>query len=722
MKKGFVISASIIGIILAAVFVIIVKISSHQTEKTISLSDNSQVLIDDIPILSDSLNLLRYADGKIVYSVIQENNGILEEKLYYVKESHNSFSSEDFITFNKEKEDILTFCEYKNKGIYALILESDDNKENIYLETISWDGTLKNIFCLNDFHRGEEDNCYQWKMEAASNGTVIIYSSFAYIVLDSSGTVIAEETLKEPAVYDLNYFYDDKVFLTQYDYGAREVSLISKDNETNLENLSLNTNNYQMLRETKDSILVRTDWQLYRYDPYKQDLKTIFSWSDFGIKGDKLWQIYRTQEGELGGLVFDNNKIQRVLWTDTAAAEKEQIVLGCLGEDGNAYWAAAQFNASQTEYLIKVKNYDSQNPAASVNLMYREILTGKGPDIIAVDPESMDYVYMGEKGILEDLTSYLADSSVIKGRDFVPSVYEAIQDQGKLYMLPTNFSISFMASKDAFTEQMNGWTISDILKMIAENPDLHIGIDKEQMLDLCFEYGMYRDIFHRGQAFDEKKFRDYLEFANSMPDEAYYITDEALYKNNKVLFEPFSVYEVKDYLYEKKLWGDGFTCMGFPGADGNGVVITPKYCWGINAQSRHKEAAWKFIENFFNSKVSDQYTPVWPFPIVEKLFQEQLKEGTEKWTYTATDGTITEVPRISYEYNGEIIEIYAASQDDVEEIKSLVNGAVVIYRNHTELRNIIQEEAAAFFAGQKSADDVSRIVGKRIITYMEENQ
>ena len=69
------------------------------------------------------------------------------------------------------------------------------------------------------------------------------------------------------------------------------------------------------------------------------------------------------------------------------------------------------------------------------------------------------------------------------------------------------------------------------------------------------------------------------------------------------------------------------------------------------------------------------------------------------------------------------VEVQPATQADVDQVKDLVynttavNGAV-----SNDITNIIKEEAAAYFSGQKSAEDVAAIIQSRMQVYLSETK
>ncbi|EFU41114.1 extracellular solute-binding protein family 1 [Paenibacillus vortex V453] len=67
---------------------------------------------------------------------------------------------------------------------------------------------------------------------------------------------------------------------------------------------------------------------------------------------------------------------------------------------------------------------------------------------------------------------------------------------------------------------------------------------------------------------------------------------------------------------------------------------------------------------------------------------------------------------------GEIFEVDGAMLDRLE---SFVNGAIhqVDFKSD-KVRDIIVQDAVAYFTGQKSADDVARLIQNKVTTYLNE--
>ena len=205
-----------------------------------------------------------------------------------------------------------------------------------------------------------------------------------------------------------------------------------------------------------------------------------------------------------------------------------------------------------------------------------------------------------------------------------------------------------------------------------------------------------------------------------MPQTAVYPAEESVRRDGKLLFEVFYIEDMSTYLYNRSVWGEDSVFTGYPEGRGNGMVIVPDNCYAVNAFSEHKDLAWKFIENFFTDEWQKEVTPNYIFSVCEDIFEEQLQEAMRRKMYMGNDGNQYELPIVQYDLDGETINVYAAGEEDVEQLRKMVNDAVMIKRGDSPLTAIIQEEAAYYFAGDKTIEEVVDIIQNRIQLYMNE--
>ena len=85
------------------------------------------------------------------------------------------------------------------------------------------------------------------------------------------------------------------------------------------------------------------------------------------------------------------------------------------------------------------------------------------------------------------------------------------------------------------------------------------------------------------------------------------------------------------------------------------------------------------------------------------------------------EGNFMQYPKTSWGYDNWDVDIYAATQEEIEGIRRLIEIARPLSQESEEIYAIIGEEAAPYFAGQKSAEETAKIIQSRIQIYVSEN-
>ena len=152
---------------------------------------------------------------------------------------------------------------------------------------------------------------------------------------------------------------------------------------------------------------------------------------------------------------------------------------------------------------------------------------------------------------------------------------------------------------------------------------------------------------------------------------------------------------LRDYV---KMFGGDAVCVGFPTADGKGGhLLISSDAYAIAAVSEHKESAWQFIEEILTQeKKGELYVELW-------------------FTYPALKEKLNEKAEFS-------IAIDRFTWDDVNAALKLVEDATPFFSVDDAVIQIINEEAEAYYSGQKGIDDVVSVIQNRIQLYVNENK
>ena len=404
--------------------------------------------------------------------------------------------------------------------------------------------------------------------------------------------------------------------------------------------------------------------------------------------------------------------------TETSAWEKEtativpeepktEIILGDIGGASTLQEAVADFNSKNNVITITIHDYYEQNISDGISRLYDDILTGKGPDIISFSTDEMDVEVLREKGAIENLIPYLEKSDVIGKEDIVDSAYQVLTADGGLYMLPTNFVLYTLITKEKWCRNKENFTFEEALRAVQE-------CEEDPMIsrDLFLQEGAICGGYS-GET-EDNRLEQYIKIAEQLPQQAMFQTNDLLMREGKIPFNLECIGDMQQYLYKKSIWGEDAVYTGFPGAEGKGRIFIFDNCFAINSQSAHKEEAWKFVESYFTEEGQKTIAPNWNFSILQDVLDQQLSDSRKQEYYQTSDGKREKLPILTYEIGGTYEKVYAAQDEDIQDVREMINNTKVMQRSDLPFIGITQEEALYYFNGEKSIEETAAAIRNKI--------
>ena len=107
-------------------------------------------------------------------------------------------------------------------------------------------------------------------------------------------------------------------------------------------------------------------------------------------------------------------------------------------------------------------------------------------------------------------------------------------------------------------------------------------------------------------------------------------------------------------------------------------------------------------------------------PVSEKAFNAALKKAQEGEYYIDENGEKQEIKE-TITTDGVEVQLGAISEEEARQISDLVRTTTKAYQDDGAITSIIAEEAGAYFADQKSAEEVAGIIQSRVSIYLSEN-
>lgn len=329
----------------------------------------------------------------------------------------------------------------------------------------------------------------------------------------------------------------------------------------------------------------------------------------------------------------------------------------------------------------------------------------------------MDWEMLASKGLWADLYDFMEQDEECRKDMLMPNVAEAYELGGHLYCIAPSFRIHTMWGGESVVQGRYGVSFPELAQILRDNgKDVNaiygIFTDVSVLRELCtMEMDEFID-WHNGTCnFEGDAFKEVLEFAKEYGEDNTEGTLLDRIREGKILMSAGMLYSVADYQLEKELYGEEVNFIGYPVRNGTGTAVS--FCGSplaIYANGENADAAWQFVKYFLLNGYDGNGFPVIREQFDAKMLQdmEPLKDNLPRKTY-------------SDRYNGYIM-VYEASQEDVDTVRELIEMADRKFQFHPEIQNIISEEAEAYFAGQKSLEEVTALIQNKVSLYLEEHR
>ncbi len=515
----------------------------------------------------------------------------------------------------------------------------------------------------------------------------------------------------------------------------------------------INSNYYSFYNGGAEyDLYVSTENALLGLDIETGETTTVLDWLKCGLDtttmsnatilsdGRVLCTTYKYEE-EGGGYSWSSsdmilNILEKV---DPAAVPDKQLVsVYAYYLDYRTKQQIVEFNQKSELYQIEVTTYSDYDDgtgdsSAGLTKMNNDLISGKIPDIILIDSYSTPVDSYISKGILADLNEFIDKDESINRADYLSNIFEAYSVNGKLYQLVPSFNINTMVGKASKLEGKQSWTMAEYLEFVKGKPEGIIGeTTKENFLANFLGYAMNSYINpETGECyFNTDDFKALLECANQYPDEidydslyndpSYWDKQQAACREDRQLVSMEYIYQFSNMIeLEKGKFGEEITFIGYPTSTGNGSVIAANNSYAITSKAKNPDGAWEFIKFFLSDEYQNDVSS--GFPIKLSAYDALKEKAKEKPFFTDENGNKVEYEN-TYWIGNSSVEIGVNTDADNDKLMNLITSATNIYKYDRDLMKIITEEAAAYFAGQKSVDETADIIQNRAYTYISENR
>lgn len=480
----------------------------------------------------------------------------------------------------------------------------------------------------------------------------------------------------------------------------------------------------------KDGMLYCQGNGLYRYDFEKQKAEKLLELSSFGIKSSGILYLGMTEDGiEIVDNYGEGSNSEYTL-LEPKESEKKVLTLGTVSMLSQLEEAVTAFNRFHEDMRVEIVNYyeEQKDYDAGLERLKLDIIRNQAPDIL--DVSGIDYEILVNKGILADLYSCM-DRDPECGRErMMPGILECFETNGCLYSIAPAFQLHTMWGSASVIRGRRGVSYQELTEILQENgKDINavygFSADEPVLTTLCtMEMSRFIDWDKGSCDFQSQSFRRILEFTREYKGETSEGSLLRKIEDGRILMTVGIISRAADCRLQREIYGGSIEFIGYPVLEGTGTTVSFTGSeLALNARSKNQEGAWEFIRYFLLNRDLEKGFPQWGFPLVREYFDAAMDRAMEKNSVVDPEtGEEYALPEAVYQDPDSFICVYEVSQEDVDAVKELIGRAEGKFRYYPRIQSIINEEAQAYFTGQKDLDAVAALIQNRVALYLQEQR
>lgn len=362
-------------------------------------------------------------------------------------------------------------------------------------------------------------------------------------------------------------------------------------------------------------------------------------------------------------------------------------------------------------------SFELQEKEAAMSKLTIDLMAGEGPDIIL---DAFEFRQLDRSGLLLDMTDVIPSSGLYD------NIIDSSKIAGCLYQVPLSFALQgLLVNTEDIDPSVPGFTYETYPDYIYGPCN---GTDPTRLSRLDFMSAGLQQAGDRIQEngtydFGSSEFRDLAAFVNGqiLPDEIEFDPMTAIpdtYRSNLGQSNYIELTSASEYLRQTQGRINDLTMYGFPSSAPSGSRITILQSAAVSSTTEYPDDCKEFVRLLTGEEFQQLYADYAGFPINPTALREALEPDVA--TFNAQ---VEEFSRYSPD-EFRLEEGLPVCMVDADELfglfDSLIRSASGITTTDAAVEMIVREEIQAYFAGQKTLDEVIGIIQDRADTYVDE--
>ncbi|MBR3277824.1 MAG: hypothetical protein IKG01_02790 [Lachnospiraceae bacterium] len=360
--------------------------------------------------------------------------------------------------------------------------------------------------------------------------------------------------------------------------------------------------------------------------------------------------------------------------------------------------------------------FDLQVRTAMVAALFADMQAGQGPDLIL---GTMDYTQFNRSDLLLDLS----------GEVNIPDVYDNIMDisltGGKLYQVPVAFGLEGILADSGYADtSMPGFTYgnyADYVKDACNGKDPNL-MDRLAFMDMCL--AQESNLFHKDGRYDydNADFAATAAFVNSLvlPDgEELFGEAQKDYASTSGAEPAFvNITSGMELLRVSRNNITGKVLMGFPAREAQGPMVDVSQSVGVSASTACPEACKAFVKMLVGNDMQYLFARYDGLSVNSTAQAEVCREFAGR-----ANASYEIMIRYWKDYQIDALDQFVTTSDPgllVRQMDGYIRSACGIHAADTAVSIIVREEIQAYFAGDKTIEEVMKIIQNRVDLCLKE--
>lgn len=591
---------------------------------------------------------------------------------------------------------------------------------------------------------GPDDWYYVNQLMTNEDGNIVLQSNLGLEFYGADSKKINEVKLAEEESGNLICLKDGSFAIITYGENAMGIKKVDLATGKLSDTISFPFNSYNYSYYSgKDYDLYLVDSAgIYGFNLGDENYTKIMDYVDSDMYASNIYNICPIGDNSFFGTFYDETegttRCAKFTKVDPAdIKDKITLTLGCNYLDSDVRKHVIEYNKASADYRIKVVDYSSYNTEddyqAGQNKMNTDIASGNMPDILMTNV-SMPLESYISKGLFADVNTFFEKDTELKKEDYLSNIWDALSKDGKLYQVAPSFYIFTVFGKTSEVGSESGWTMDDLQNLMAskgEDVKAFNEMTRQDVLNysMWLSSSQFIDWATGKCSFDSEGFEKLLTFASQYPeeitypegdDQSYWENYQTMYREGRALLMPYTISSFDDYnSCEQGTFGGDITPIGFPTENKKGSALNFNSTFAISGKSKNQEEAWQFVRYFLTDEYQSKLE--WCFPIKYSQLSVLAENAQKRPFYLDENGEKVEYDNTFY-LNGVDVTITPMTKEKTDQVISFIESVDQIMSYDNNITDIIQEETAPYFSGQKNVKEVSDIIQSRIQIYVNENR